>query len=67
MVATDEKVNEADLEIPHPRISQRKFALVPLLEIDAEITDPWGDPYSNWIDEADGDVTLLETFAPGLG
>ena len=62
----DEKVNEANLEIPHPRMAQRKFVLVPLLEIDPEIADPWGDPYSNWSDEAEGDVTLLEPFVTHL-
>jgi len=62
----DEKVNESDLEIPHPRMSQRKFVLIPLLEIDPEIADPWGDPYSNWSDEAEGDVTLLEPFTTHL-
>ena len=60
----DEKVNEADLEIPHPRMSQRKFVLIPLLEIDPEIADPWGDPYSNWSDEAEGEVSRLEPFSP---
>ncbi len=30
----------ASLNIPHPRISQRKFALVPLAEIAPELIDP---------------------------
>ena len=58
----DEKINEPDLEIPHPRITQRRFVMVPLLEIDPDVTDPWGDRYSDWVDEGDGDVVLLERF-----
>ena len=58
----DEKVNEPDLEIPHPRMAQRRFVLVPLLEIDPEATDPWGGRYADWVDEAEGDVRLLEPY-----
>lgn len=58
----DEKLNEPDLEIPHPRIAQRRFVLVPLLEIDPEVADPWGKRYSDWLDEAEGEVDLLESF-----
>jgi 2-amino-4-hydroxy-6-hydroxymethyldihydropteridine diphosphokinase len=57
-----EKVSEPDLEIPHPRLTVRKFALVPLLELDPELTDPWGMPYREFVDEAEGDVERLEAF-----
>lgn len=57
-----DKVSEPDLEIPHPRLTVRKFALVPLLEIDPELTDPWGMPYRDFLDEAEGEVELLEAF-----
>jgi 2-amino-4-hydroxy-6-hydroxymethyldihydropteridine diphosphokinase len=57
-----EKVSEPDLEIPHPRLTVRKFALVPLLEIEPELTDPWGMPYRDLVDEAEGEVELLEAF-----
>jgi 2-amino-4-hydroxy-6-hydroxymethyldihydropteridine diphosphokinase len=56
------KISEPDLEIPHPRLTQRRFALIPLLEIDPEATDPWGTPYKGALDEAEGDVELLASF-----
>jgi 2-amino-4-hydroxy-6-hydroxymethyldihydropteridine diphosphokinase len=58
----DEKINDEDLEVPHPRMLQRKFVLVPLLEIEPEASDPWGARYSDWIEEAGGKVRLVEPF-----
>ncbi len=55
----DEKISEPDLEIPHPRLNERRFVLVPLLEIEPGMTDPWGDRYSTRLDEAEGEVILL--------
>ena len=58
----DEKINDEDLEIPHPLMLQRKFVLVPLLEIEPDASDPWGTHYSDWIEEAEGKVRLVEPF-----
>jgi 2-amino-4-hydroxy-6-hydroxymethyldihydropteridine diphosphokinase len=58
----EDKVNEADLEIPHPRLSTRRFVLVPLLEINPDAADPWGARYADFLEEADGDVQKLEPF-----
>lgn len=33
-----------DLQVPHPRLSERRFALVPLLELDPDLALPDGTP-----------------------
>lgn len=55
-----EKVSEPDLEIPHPRLKERRFVLVPLLEIDPDAVDPWETRLSDFLDEAEGEIELLE-------
>ena len=40
------KITEEDLEIPHPRLKERRFALEPLLELFPEAVEPCtGIPY----------------------
>ncbi|AXL52772.1 2-amino-4-hydroxy-6-hydroxymethyldihydropteridine pyrophosphokinase [Paraburkholderia caffeinilytica] len=36
----DQSIDEADLIVPHPRLTERAFALVPLVEIDAALIIP---------------------------
>lgn len=36
----DEQFTESELSVPHPRMRQRAFVLVPLLEISPELNDP---------------------------
>jgi 2-amino-4-hydroxy-6-hydroxymethyldihydropteridine diphosphokinase len=40
----DEVVNEPGLEVPHPRLAERRFALEPLDELDPELTIPGAGP-----------------------
>ncbi len=62
LLYADTKISEPDLEIPHPRMRERLFVLIPLLEIAPEVTDPWGTRFADLIDAAEGDVALLEPF-----
>ncbi|BBB58928.1 2-amino-4-hydroxy-6-hydroxymethyldihydropteridine diphosphokinase [Undibacterium sp. KW1] len=36
----DEEINTADLQVPHPRMTERAFVLLPLLQLSADISIP---------------------------
>lgn len=38
----DEQINEPELVVPHPRMTERLFVMVPLSEVDPEWTSPDG-------------------------
>jgi 2-amino-4-hydroxy-6-hydroxymethyldihydropteridine diphosphokinase len=39
--------DDPDLTLPHPRLAERAFVLVPLLELSPDLTDPrTGEPYA---------------------
>ena len=56
----DEVIDETDssqrsLIIPHPRLRERRFALVPLLELAPDLSDPvTGKPYSVYLERLEG-------------
>ena len=43
-------------------MTQRRFVVVAPMEIDPEVTDPWGMPCSDALPEAEGEVGLVEPF-----
>jgi 2-amino-4-hydroxy-6-hydroxymethyldihydropteridine diphosphokinase len=44
----NEIVDQADLSIPHPRLHERAFVLLPLLEIAADLQLPNGQPLQSY-------------------
>ena len=48
LLFNDEKIEDSDLIIPHPKMKERLFVMVPLLEIAPELSDPLtGEQYSD--------------------
>lgn len=42
----DESIDEEGLVVPHPELTNRSFAMIPILEIDADVELPSGEPLS---------------------
>jgi 7,8-dihydro-6-hydroxymethylpterin-pyrophosphokinase len=63
LLCDDLIIDQVDLTIPHPRIGERRFVLVPLLELAPALMDPrTGTPYARRLQEleASGDPSLAE-------
>lgn len=58
----DIKLSDPDLEIPHPRMNERRFVLVPLLELAPDAVDPWGTRLGDHEERVEGEVRLMEPF-----
>ena len=39
-----EKVNKPDLIVPHPRMRERAFVMIPLGELEPQFLEDWNDP-----------------------
>jgi len=61
----DETIDEPDLVVPHPRMHQRAFVLLPLLELDADPMLPGGRRVSTMPLDA-GALGGARVFAPPL-
>jgi len=52
----ERRVHEADLELPHPRMTNRRFVLLPLLDLAPDLHDPLsGCTYTDLAAGLDGD------------
>jgi 7,8-dihydro-6-hydroxymethylpterin-pyrophosphokinase len=54
LLVGDLRVEEPDLEVPHPRLGERGFVLVPLADLAPDLADTLGRP--GWREEAAGRV-----------
>lgn len=54
-------VAEPNLTVPHPELTNRAFALVPILEIDDDVELPSGEPLSAFCEK---DPAGIRLFAP---
>jgi 2-amino-4-hydroxy-6-hydroxymethyldihydropteridine diphosphokinase len=60
-------INEADLNVPHPRMHQRKFVLVPISEIAGDIMHPVFKKSIKTLLEECADGSSLKLYLPSEG
>jgi 2-amino-4-hydroxy-6-hydroxymethyldihydropteridine diphosphokinase len=62
----DEHIDETDLTVPHPRMHERAFVLIPLLELDADPPLPRGLSVAD-VRLGPDSLTAVRPYAPPLG
>ena len=55
LVYGDAMVNEPGLTVPHPRLAERRFALEPLAELDADLVVPGAGPVRELLGRLDAE------------
>ena len=59
----DERIESDELTIPHPRMRERRFVLIPLLEIAPDIKDPvLNQPYADVLSRLDEGKKVLRSL-----
>ena len=63
LLYNDENMESENLIIPHPRMHERGFVLIPLLELNPNLNHPiTGVPFSQYVEEQKEGVHLWKTF-----
>jgi len=59
----DERIESEELTIPHPRMRERRFVLIPLLEIAPDLEDPeLNQPYADVLSRLDEGKKVLRSL-----
>lgn len=64
----EEMVDQPHVRVPHPELTNRAFAMVPILEIDPDVELPSGEPLEAFCEKSPAGVRLHagpETLLPG--
>ena len=66
LLVGDRVVDAPGVQVPHPRMPDRAFVLVPLLELDPELVDPrTGRPLAEWVENARAGAGPMERVLNG--